>query len=285
METEHVQVQTSWSTQWGRLPKGEFPKKERNTMTYLWLEIESSPNSIRLRANVRENGETVRGPINLAIIQKEPSPLAIADLDYVLTWLHTYANVINVPAITLATMDEFMMLNKFIPYNRLVYIYGIEVVGYTSMTLCVAVKARNDSSLPSPVPTHYCRHVLWGDESRQPITVDRIFYDDVATVVFWTDGTKTVVKCAEGTKYDEYAAFCIALAKKIYGNNSALKRAIKNHARYSKKRQIEKKFNGAKDNFEKIETENKIEEAVRKYVEHIHKNLADAFQKEENKDA
>ena len=275
METEHVQVQTSWSTQWGRLPKGEFPKKERNTMTYLWLEIESSPNSIRLRANVRENGETVRGPINLAIIQKEPSSLAIADLDHVLTWLHTYANVINAPAITLATMDEFMMLNKFIPYNRLVYIYGIEVVGYTSMTLCVAVKARNDSSLSSLVPTHSGRYP-WGDKSRQPITVDHIFYDDVATVVFWTDGTKTVVKCAEGTKYDEYAAFCIALAKKIYGNNSALKRAINNHARYSKKRQIEKKFN----------TEDRIEEAVRKYVQHIHKNLADTFRsnKEENKD-
>lgn len=84
----------------------------------------------------------------------------------------------------------------------------------------------------------------WGDKPRQPITVDHIFYDDVATVVFWTDGTKTVVKCAEGTPYDEYSAFCIALAKKIYGNNSALKRAIKNHARYSKKRQIIKTLCG-----------------------------------------
>lgn len=67
--------------------------------------------------------------------------------------------------------------------------------------------------------------------------VDHIFYDDVATVVFWTDGTKTVVKCPEGTPYDEYSAFCAALAKKIYGNNSKLQREIKKKARYSKKRQ------------------------------------------------
>lgn len=68
--------------------------------------------------------------------------------------------------------------------------------------------------------------------------VDHIFYDDVATVVFWTDGTKTVVKCPEGTPYDEYTAFCAALAKKIYGNNSKLQREIKKKARYSKKRQL-----------------------------------------------
>lgn len=70
--------------------------------------------------------------------------------------------------------------------------------------------------------------------------VDHIFYDDVATVVFWTDGTKTVVKCPEGTPYDEYSAFCAALAKKIYGNNSKLQREIKKKARYSKKRQVAK---------------------------------------------
>ena len=70
--------------------------------------------------------------------------------------------------------------------------------------------------------------------------VDHIFYDDVATVVFWTDGTKTVVKCPEGTPYDEYTAFCAALAKKVYGNNSKLQREIKKKARYSKKRQIAK---------------------------------------------
>lgn len=78
----------------------------------------------------------------------------------------------------------------------------------------------------------------WG--KKKGISVDHIFYDDVATVVFWTDGTKTVVRCPEGKPYDEYSAFCAALAKKIYGNNSKLQKEIKKKARYSKKRQIAK---------------------------------------------
>lgn len=94
------------------------------------------------------------------------------------------------------------------------------------------------------VPRHSGRYP-WGSTDRfadilKAISVDHIFYDDVATVVFWKDGTKTVVKCQEGTPYDEYTAFCAALAKKMYGNNSKLQREIKKKARYSKKRQVAK---------------------------------------------
>jgi len=90
-----------------------------------------------------------------------------------------------------------------------------------------------------PLPGHSGRYPWDKDEKRIP-KVARIFYDDVATVVFWTDGTKTVVKCPEGTPYDEYTAFCAAFTKKLYGNNSKLQREIKKKARYSKKRQIAK---------------------------------------------
>lgn len=52
----------------------------------------------------------------------------------------------------------------------------------------------------------------------------RIIYNDPATIVFWTDGTKTVVKKSESCKpkerFNKYHAFCAALAKKLYGNNS-----------------------------------------------------------------
>ena len=48
----------------------------------------------------------------------------------------------------------------------------------------------------------------------------RIIYNDPATIVFWKDGTKTVVKKAAKEPYNKYNAFCAALAKKVYGNNS-----------------------------------------------------------------
>lgn len=54
----------------------------------------------------------------------------------------------------------------------------------------------------------------------------KIIYNGVATVVFWNDDTKTVVKRSTGTKDDRYNAFCAALAKKMYGTNSALKKYI-----------------------------------------------------------
>lgn len=50
---------------------------------------------------------------------------------------------------------------------------------------------------------------------------------DRATIVEWEDGTQTkIVRSADDDDAGLYIAFCIALAKKMYGNNSALKRAI-----------------------------------------------------------
>ena len=56
----------------------------------------------------------------------------------------------------------------------------------------------------------------------------RIYYDETAgvTVVMWKDGTKTIVRAAENDKHDAYLGYCAALAKKIHGTNSALKRDI-----------------------------------------------------------
>lgn len=53
-----------------------------------------------------------------------------------------------------------------------------------------------------------------------------IIFNDPATIVFWEDGTKTVVKRAEGEKWNEYNAFCAALAIKIFGNNSKVRKIV-----------------------------------------------------------
>lgn len=54
----------------------------------------------------------------------------------------------------------------------------------------------------------------------------RILKSGNATIVFWADGTKTVVKRSEGEPDDPYAAFGAALCKKLYGSNSAAKKLI-----------------------------------------------------------
>ena len=54
--------------------------------------------------------------------------------------------------------------------------------------------------------------------------VKRVVYNAPATIVFWQDGTKTVVKCMDGEPFEKYAGFCAALAKKVFGSTSKAKK-------------------------------------------------------------
>ena len=74
---------------------------------------------------------------------------------------------------------------------------------------------------------------------KDKFTPAKIIYNGVATVVFWEDGTKTVVKRAKGTKDDKYNAFCAALAKKVYGTNSRLKNCIKDAENAKRAKRVE----------------------------------------------
>ena len=68
------------------------------------------------------------------------------------------------------------------------------------------------------------REIVW-----KSISVDRIIFNDPATIVFWQDGTKTVVKCQEGQTFNPYFGFCAAIAKKLYGSNSRLNRIVETY--------------------------------------------------------
>lgn len=62
------------------------------------------------------------------------------------------------------------------------------------------------------------------------LRIQRIIVNNLATIVFWEDGTKTVVKISdadmEDGKYDIYAGVSYAIAKKLFGSNSAFKREV-----------------------------------------------------------
>lgn len=56
--------------------------------------------------------------------------------------------------------------------------------------------------------------------------VNKIIVNGDATIVFWADGDKTIVKKSADDEFDLHHAFCAALAKKIYGHNSTVKKMI-----------------------------------------------------------
>lgn len=62
---------------------------------------------------------------------------------------------------------------------------------------------------------------------RDRLTPQRILRHGIATIVFWQDGTKTVVKRHADEPDNEYAAFTAALGVKIFGSNSQLKSVLR----------------------------------------------------------
>lgn len=56
-----------------------------------------------------------------------------------------------------------------------------------------------------------------------------------ATIVFWTDGTKTVVKCRKGDKFDPEKGIAMACAKKLMGNEDGYHREIAKYTKTEKK--------------------------------------------------
>lgn len=68
---------------------------------------------------------------------------------------------------------------------------------------------------------------LLEDDECEELNIDRIIFNDPATIIFWSDGEKTVVKAAEGDTFNPYYGFCCAVTKRIFGNNSAIKKLIK----------------------------------------------------------
>lgn len=45
-----------------------------------------------------------------------------------------------------------------------------------------------------------------------------VIFNNPATIVFWCDGTKTVVKCSIDETFDEEKGLAMAIAKKFFGN-------------------------------------------------------------------
>lgn len=60
--------------------------------------------------------------------------------------------------------------------------------------------------------------MMWGIPD-----VRRVIFNPPATIVFWDDNTKTVVKCMDGEKFERYAGFMAACMKKMFGSTSRAK--------------------------------------------------------------
>lgn len=56
--------------------------------------------------------------------------------------------------------------------------------------------------------------------TKKPIdfTIEKVIFNNPATIILWKDGTKTVVKCSENEVFDTEKGIAMAIAKKALGN-------------------------------------------------------------------
>lgn len=62
--------------------------------------------------------------------------------------------------------------------------------------------------------------------------IDHILFSGKATIIFWADGEKTVVKCQRGDRYSQEEGLAMGICKRAYGNdntfNDVINAAMKN---------------------------------------------------------
>ena len=63
------------------------------------------------------------------------------------------------------------------------------------------------------------------DKPKKP-TINQVIFNNPATIILWTDNTKTIVKCQEGDDYDMEKGFVMAYLKKLLGNDNTFNKEI-----------------------------------------------------------
>ena len=61
--------------------------------------------------------------------------------------------------------------------------------------------------------------------------IKKVIFNYPATIVFFTDDSKTVVKCKEGEEFSPWAGVSLCIVKRLYGDNfhKKMKRACKDY--------------------------------------------------------
>ena len=92
------------------------------------------------------------------------------------------------------------------------HITGTAKVSYRSL-----YDMRNDAEVPRNI-YHNILNSTYGIGSSHIPEIKNVIFNDPATIVFWEDGTKTVVKCQDGDEFNPEKGLAMAIAKKAYGN-------------------------------------------------------------------
>ena len=67
------------------------------------------------------------------------------------------------------------------------------------------------------------------------VSIRKVIFNDPATIVLWSDGTKTVVKCGPEDTFDMEKGLAMAIVKKMAGNDNRFHKVFKQYPKKKKK--------------------------------------------------
>lgn len=67
------------------------------------------------------------------------------------------------------------------------------------------------------------------------VNIRKVVFNDPATIVFWSDNTKTVVKCGPEDTFDMEKGLAMAIVKKMAGNDNRFHKVFKQYSKKKKK--------------------------------------------------
>lgn len=84
---------------------------------------------------------------------------------------------------------------------------------------------RDDGIIPATLAKAFLNFTFGAP--RASLGVKQVIFSGPKTIVFWLDGTKTIVSCGEGDHNDPYAGFCAAaITKRVFGSTSQAKKVL-----------------------------------------------------------
>ena len=112
---------------------------------------------------------------------------------------------------------------------------AILTIGETNIPVCID-SLSTGIDYPSQIECHISGAVYGGARTNyskcykgttDKFAIQRVLFNAPATIVFWKDGTKTVVKCQDGDVYSEEVGLALCFAKKALGNQSNFNNVFK----------------------------------------------------------
>ena len=103
----------------------------------------------------------------------------------------------------------------FIDYPKLVRTYTFEPIDIDLIFSSRPTTAKKNET-KKPVDSFETKQ-----STNRRVKIRDVIFSDPATVVFWDDNTKTVVKTRGGEKYDKEKGLAMAIIKKITGNTGS----------------------------------------------------------------